>query len=304
MNRRLLGLVLALLPGALFGSAASGVAPWLYPSPPTNGQTWVYNSTDKAWEPGSGGGGTVTSITNSDGSLTLTPNPIVGAGTIKLNTGNANTWTAVQTFTNSDLALLGSSTGATTFTSANAGATAYTITFPAITDTVVTLTATQTLTNKTLTSPTLTIPALGTPASGTMTNVTGLPLSTGVTGTLPIASGGTGATTAAGAVVALTPPTQPLTETTNAVAINWAIGPNYTLTLNGNLNTVTFSNAYDGGVIVVYITNTASNYTVTWGNSIKWVGATQPTQTVGAHTDRWAIQDIGGTYYGTVTQNY
>jgi hypothetical protein len=39
--------------------------------------------------------------------------------------------------------------------------------------------------------------ALGTPASGTATNLTGLPLTTGVTGTLPIGNGGTGQTTAA-----------------------------------------------------------------------------------------------------------
>ena len=52
---------------------------------------------------------------------------------------------------------------------------------------VVTITATGTgsvvlATSPTITSPTLVTPALGTPASGTLTNCTGLPISTGVSG--------------------------------------------------------------------------------------------------------------------------
>lgn len=57
------------------------------------------------------------------------------------------------------------------------------------------------------TSPSLITPILGTPTSGTLSNCTGLPLSTGIVGTLPITNGGTGQITAGAAYNALTPMT-------------------------------------------------------------------------------------------------
>jgi hypothetical protein len=58
----------------------------------------------------------------------------------------AQTWTAIQTFTNSDIRLLGSSTGYTTLTSANSGSSNYTLTIPAATDTLDLLGTAQTFT--------------------------------------------------------------------------------------------------------------------------------------------------------------
>lgn len=69
---------------------------------------------------------------------------------------------------------------------------------------VVSVTNTGSGNNVLATSPTLTTPNLGTPSALTLTNATGLPLSTGVTGTLATINGGTGLTsfTANGVVYA------------------------------------------------------------------------------------------------------
>ena len=167
---------------------------------------------------GSSTGTTAFSSSNATTSNFTATVPANSGTVAELNLGQ--TWSAVQTFTNSDLALLGSSTGATTFTSSNASASNFTIVVPAVSDTLTLNAATQTLSNKTFVAPNL-----GTPASGVLTNVTGLPLTTGVTGILPVTNGGTGTSTpsiVAGTNITVTGtwPNQTVNSTSSSGAFN------------------------------------------------------------------------------------
>jgi hypothetical protein len=84
--------------------------------------------------PGSSSG--ITTFASANASATnYTLTAPAASGTLSL-LGLAETFTALKTFNNSDLCILGSSTGCTTFTSANASATAYTITLPAASGTL------------------------------------------------------------------------------------------------------------------------------------------------------------------------
>lgn len=124
-------------------SGATAMA--LLPAPSIAGLCFLSNGGSPGFGWAScGGAAAVASISNADGTLTISPTTGVAVASLAL--GHANTWTAAQTHANSGIKLLGSSTGATTFTSANAGASNFTWTWPAATDTVAGLnTADQTL---------------------------------------------------------------------------------------------------------------------------------------------------------------
>lgn len=92
------------------------------------------------------------------------------------------------------------------------------------------------------------------------------------------------------------------TVTISALDINWSIAQTFKKTLAAN-STFTFSNATDGRTIVVVLTNTGSNWTVTWP-TVKWAGNVAPTQTIGAKQDVYCFVKVGSDIYGSVVANF